>query len=278
MRAGRGLFARDARGPHGGGDAELPLTSSDFDESERATATWDLGDSDAPLQVRGLTKAFGGFRAVSGVSLDAVAGQAVGLVGPNGSGKTTLINVVTGVYRPSAGAVTLRGRDVTALASHRLCRLGINRTFQIPHPLGDLSVADNIAIARARSRVDSSTLDVDPLEFVGLGGLAKVQASFLTSSEQKLLDLARALATRPDVLFIDELGAGLSTRELEYVAGLLRQLKDAGLALVIVEHLMDFLEQIVDTVVVMDAGAPIFRGTLRAAIADSRVIDVYLGK
>ncbi len=278
MRSSPRLFARASKVSHETADSELPLTSSSFEDENRANESWDLGESDAPLQVRGLTKAFGGFKAVSAVSLDAVAGQAVGLVGPNGSGKTTLINVVTGVYRPSGGSVTFKGRDISGMPSHRLCRLGINRTFQIPHPLGDLSVQDNIAVAHASSRSSQVNFDADPLQFVGLESVANIQASFLTSSEQKLLDLARALATRPDVLFIDELGAGLSTRELEHVAGLLRQLKDAGLALVIVEHLMDFLEQIVDTVVVMDAGSPIFRGTLRAAIADRRVIDVYLGK
>jgi len=232
----------------------------------------------ALLQVRGLSKSFSGFMAVVGVNLDAFAGRALGLVGPNGSGKTTLINVISGVYKPSGGTVTLKGHDVGGKPSHHLCRLGLNRTFQVPHPLGDLTVADNVAIVRARRHGDPVLFDADPLEFVGLAGAADYLASTLTSSEQKLLDLARALAAGPDVLLIDELGAGLSARELEEVAGLLRRLKDAGLALIIVEHLMDFLEQIVDTVVVMEAGASIFRGTLRAAIADRRVIDIFLGE
>lgn len=232
---------------------------------------------DVVLRAVGVSKSFGGFVAVADITLDIVAGTATGLVGPNGSGKTTLINVISGVYRPTHGSVFLGERDVTAMASHRLCHLGLNRTFQIPHPLGDLTVADNIAVVRPR-RGTKPIFDGDPLEFVGLDGAANSPALRLTSSEQKLLDLARALASGPSVLLIDELGAGLTPRELEHVAGLLRQLKEAGLGLLVVEHLMDFLEQIVDDVIVMDAGAEIFRGSLRAAVADQRVIDVYLGQ
>lgn len=226
------------------------------------------------LQVDGLSKAFGGNKAVAGVSLDLAAGQALGLVGPNGSGKTTLINVISGVYKPDGGSVTLKGHRVTSLASHRLCRLGLNRTFQIPRPLGDLRVADNLAVVRRRHR---PIFDADPLEFVGLAHAANRRASSLTSSEQKLLDLARALAAGPEVLLVDELGAGLGAGDLDSVAGLLRRLREAGLALLVVEHLMGFLEQVVDSVVVLNAGLEIFRGTLRAAVADRRVIDVFLG-
>lgn len=230
------------------------------------------------LQVRDLSKSFGGFQAVSAISLDAVAGKALGLVGPNGSGKTTLINVISGVYKPSSGTVTLKGHNVSGKPSHRLCRLGLNRTFQIPHPLADLSVADNVAVAHHRRHDERAIFGSDPLKFVGLASVANHLASSLTSSEQKLLDLARALAAGPDVLLIDELGAGLSAGELAHVAELLRELKNAGVALIVVEHLMDFLEQIVDSVVVMDAGASIFHGALRDAVADRRVIETYLGE
>jgi branched-chain amino acid transport system ATP-binding protein len=226
------------------------------------------------LQVDGLSKAFGGNKAVAGVSLDLAAGQALGLVGPNGSGKTTLINVISGVYKPDGGSVTLKGHRVTGLASHRLCRLGLNRTFQIPRPLGDLRVADNLAVVRRRH---PPIFDADPLEFVGLAHAANRRASSLTSGEQKLLDLARALAAGPEVLLVDELGAGLGAADLDSVAGLLRRLREAGLALLVVEHLMGFLEQVVDSVVVLNAGLEIFRGTLRAAVADQRVVDVFLG-
>lgn len=243
-----------------------------------SSQTGDGSTSESVLRVHDLTKSFGGFTAVSGISLDVNAGEAIGLVGPNGSGKTTLINVISGVYKPTKGTVTLKGIDVTAKRSHRLCRLGLNRTFQIPHPLADLSVADNVTIVHHRRTGERGLFDADPLEFVGLTRAAANPASDLTSSEQKMLDLARALAAGPDVLLVDELGAGLSAHELEHVATLLRELKDAGMALIIVEHLMDFLDQIVDSVLVMDAGASVFRGTLRGAVADPKVIEVYLGE
>ncbi|HEV2376397.1 MAG TPA: ATP-binding cassette domain-containing protein [Streptosporangiaceae bacterium] len=238
------------------------------------SATASPGSPPPLLQVSGLSKAFGGNKAVGGVSLGIRPGQALGLVGPNGSGKTTLINLVSGVYRPDGGSVMLNGHPVTGFASHRLCKLGLNRTFQIPRPLGDLRVADNLAVVR---RHHQPLFEADPLEFVGLSHAAGRRASSLTSGEQKLLDLARALAAGPRVLLVDELGAGLGQADLDFAAGLLRRLKEAGLALLVVEHLMGFLEQVVDSVVVLNAGLPIFGGTLRAAIADQRVIDVFLG-
>ena len=258
---------------HRRGSAEISIDSS----ADRAPAVGPGCPAEtAPLlQVKGMSKAFGGNKAVTDVSLDVAAGQALGLVGPNGSGKTTLTNVISGVYRPDGGSVTLRGQQVTGLPSHRLCRLGLNRTFQIPRPLGDLRVADNLAVVRRRRR---PIFDADPLEFVGLAHAANRRASSLTSGERKLLDLARALAAGPEVLLVDELGAGLDAGDLQNVASLLRLLKEAGLALLVVEHLMGFLEQVVDSVVVLNAGLPIFRGTLRGAVADRRVIDVFLGE
>jgi branched-chain amino acid transport system ATP-binding protein len=231
---------------------------------------------DPVLAVRDLAKAFGGFRVLAGVDLSVAAGEALGLVGPNGSGKTTLINVISGIYRPSGGTVLLNGQDVTGLPAHRLCRRGLNRTFQVPRPLSDLSVADNVAVVRRRGQ-GHAVLDADPLEFVGLDGARARRASSLTGGQLKLLDLARALASGPEVLLVDELGAGVTERELDHLAGLLRQLKAAGLALIVVEHLMGFLEKVVDQVIVLNAGTPIFRGELRAAIADRQVIDVFLG-
>lgn len=230
------------------------------------------------LEVRALSKAFGGFQALSQVSLDVSAGKAVGLVGPNGSGKTTLINVASGVYKPSSGSVFLNGQDVTGLASHRLCRLGLNRTFQSPRPLAGLTVAENVALVRRHRHSRAPVFECDPLSFVGLDRVASRRVSALTSGEQKLLDLARALAAVPDVLLVDELGAGLNPDELAQVAGLLRHLKEAGMALVVVEHLMGFLEQVVDMAVVLNAGVTIFQGDLRAAVADPRVVEVFLGE
>ena len=233
-------------------------------------------DETAVLEVVEVSKQFGAFRALSGVSLSVQPGQTLGLVGPNGSGKTTLINLMTGVYRVTSGQVRLKGRDVTGLPAFRRSRLGVNRTFQIPRALGALTVEENVAVA-ARHRRSEGGFSGDPLDFVGLSALAKRPASSLTTGQQKNLDLARAVATNPDVLLVDELGAGLSPAELEHVAELLRRLAGSGMALVVVEHLLGFLEAVVDTVLVLDAGQELFRGTLREAVADRRVVEVFLG-
>ena len=248
----------------------MTLVTGEPDESTISSG------SASVLVASDLSKSFGSFQAVAGVGFELRAGEALGLVGPNGSGKTTVINVISGVYKADGGSVLLNGRDVTGMPSHRLCRLGLNRTFQIPRPLADLTVAENLALVNVRQRSES-LLGVDPLSFVGLDSYSGRQAGTLTSAEQKLLDLARALAANPVVLLVDELGAGLSPQELDHVAELLRALKQAGIALVVVEHLMGFLELVVDRVIVLNAGTPIFRGTLREAIAEPAVIEIFLG-
>ncbi|MHB1593546.1 MAG: ABC transporter ATP-binding protein [Streptosporangiaceae bacterium] len=230
----------------------------------------------ACLTVDGLTRRFGGFTALDGLSLTVDAGSVVGLVGPNGSGKTTLINVASGVYRPSSGRVLLDGREITGLAPHRLVALGLNRTFQVPKPLGSLTVAENIEVAARHSHrggPDRRSLLAD----VGLGSLGDRPGASLNASQQKRLDLARALATNPSVLLVDELGAGLDPDELADLAAFLRSLAASGIALVVVEHLLGFLEQLADRVVVLSAGREIFSGPLAGAIADPDVIRVFLG-
>jgi branched-chain amino acid transport system ATP-binding protein len=229
------------------------------------------------LEASDVSKHFGGFRAVDGVSLSIGPGQAIGLVGPNGSGKTTLINVISGVYPPTKGSIRLKGDDITSLPAYRRSRHGVNRTFQIPKPLGPLSVEENVSVAH-RHRRSGKRLKVDPLEFVGLADVGHRPASSLTTGQQKRLDLARALATGPEVLLVDELGAGLSPAELGEVAALLRQLSGMGMALLVVEHLLGFLEAVVDSVLVLDAGRTVFSGSLRDAVADSGVIEIFLGK
>jgi len=230
----------------------------------------------AVLEVRDVTRYFGAFQALGGVSLEVPAGSAVGLVGPNGSGKTTLINVVSGVHPATKGKVLLSGEDLENLSPTRRVHKGLNRTFQVPRPLKSLTVAENVAVA-ARSCRPGSLFGEDPLDFVGLSAQRSTPAGTLTTGSQKLLDLARALATGPDLLLVDELGAGLSDAELEVVAKLLRSLASMGLALVVVEHLLGFLEAVVDSVIVLDAGRDIFHGTLKEAVSDPRVIEVFLG-
>ena len=228
------------------------------------------------LQVSGLTRSFGGLPALAGVDLDLRHGEVVGLLGPNGSGKTTLINVVSGVYRPTSGKVELLGHDATGQAPERLVRLGLNRTFQTPRPFRPLSVLENVQVALRHGR-DPRQSPEEILDLCGLGGQGGLPAESLNSSQQKRLDLARALATAPEVLLVDELAAGMRHDELDGAAELLRKLAAAGRALLVVEHLMGFVRQVTDRVVVLNAGTTIFAGSLEEASEDPHVVEVFLG-
>ena len=228
------------------------------------------------LQVSGLTRSFGGLPALAGVDLELRPGEVVGLLGPNGSGKTTLINVVSGVYRPTSGRVELLGHDATGQAPERLVRLGLNRTFQTPRPFRPLTVLENVQVALRHGR-DAAQSPEEILELCGLGGQGGLPAESLNSSQQKRLDLARALATAPEVLLVDELAAGMRHDELDGAAELLRKLAAAGRALLVVEHLMGFVRQVTDRVVVLNAGTTIFAGSLEEASQDPHVVEVFLG-
>ena len=230
------------------------------------------------LRVEALVKRFGGFRALDGVSFHVLPGEILGLVGPNGSGKTTCINVITGLYGPDDGAVQFDGRAIGGLASHRLVHRGINRTFQVPKPFLTLTVRENVEVAAAHGRRMDDGLDLDELlASLELDAHAAKPAAELNSVQQKMLDLARALATRPRLLCVDELAAGLNPAELERVAERLRALARSGMALLVVEHLMGFIDQVTDRVVVLNAGKEIFEGTLANAVRDARVVEVFLG-
>ena len=228
------------------------------------------------LQVSGLTRSFGGLPALAGVDLELRPGEVVGLLGPNGSGKTTLINVVSGVYRPTSGKVELLGHDATGQAPERLVRLGLNRTFQTPRPFRPLTVLENVQVALRHGR-DPRQSPEEILDLCGLGGQGGLPAESLNSSQQKRLDLARALATAPEVLLVDELAAGMRHDELDGAAELLRKLAAAGRALLVVEHLMGFVRQVTDRVVVLNAGTTIFAGSLEEASEDPHVVEVFLG-
>ena len=230
------------------------------------------------LRVEALVKRFGGFRALDGVSFHVLPGEILGLVGPNGSGKTTCINVITGLYVPDAGEVLFEDRPIGGLASHRLVHRGINRTFQVPKPFLTLTVRENVEIAAAHGRRVADGIDLDELlASLELDAYAAKPAAELNSVQQKMLDLARALATRPRLLCVDELAAGLNPAELERVADRLRALARSGMALLVVEHLMGFIDQVTDRVVVLNAGKEIFEGTLANAIQDRQVVEVFLG-
>ena len=243
--------------------------------------TWDYMPE--LLQLDNVSKDFGGLRAVSRVSLTVREGEILGLIGPNGAGKTTLFNMITGVYRPSAGRVLLRGEDITKLGAHQRCKRGIARSFQLVRPFPELTVLENVAVGRIygcdriwnRRRAEADALVL--LERVGLAGRAGEHAKHLTLVDRKRLDLARALATRPILLLLDELLAGLNPTEVLEAMELIRALRDTGATIIMVEHVVKAIFGISDRVVVMSAGEQIAEGTPAVVARDERVIDAYLG-
>ena len=230
------------------------------------------------LNVDKLVKRFGGFTALDGLSFHVVPGEILGLVGPNGSGKTTAINVVSGLYAPDGGNVVFDDSAIGGAASHKLVHRGINRTFQVPKPFLSLSVRENVEVALAYGNAAASSLSIDALlREYRLIDLADRPASDLNSAQQKMLDLTRALATAPRLLLLDELAAGLNPAELDWIAERIKALVANGMAIIVVEHLMGFIEHITDRVIVMNAGREIFEGKLAEAVKQPQVIEVFLG-
>jgi branched-chain amino acid transport system ATP-binding protein len=234
------------------------------------------------LEVSGLSRAFGGLRAVDQLEFDVAQGEVFGLVGPNGSGKTTALNLVTGNLRPDAGRILLAGRDLARAPAHAIARLGVSRTFQLVRVMAGLSIAENAALgaifgadrcspAQALSRV------APLLERVGLGGRGTEPAAKLTYIDQKRLELARALAARPRLLLLDEWLAGLNPTELEDGIALIRDISAEGVTIIMVEHVMSAIRALCHRVVVMNAGSRIAIGTAEAALSDPAVVAAYLG-
>jgi branched-chain amino acid transport system ATP-binding protein len=235
---------------------------------------------DAPplLHVDGVVKRFGGFRALDNLTFTIGRGEILGLVGPNGSGKTTCINVISGLYPPDSGNIRFEGRAIGGLPAHRLVHAGINRTFQVPRPFLSLTVRQNVEIALAYGGGRNGAAAGDGiLASLELAALADKPAGELNSAQQKMLDLARALATAPRLLLVDELAAGLNSAELERVAEKIKELARGGIALLVVEHLMGFIDQITDRIIVMNAGKEIFEGRLAEAARNAQVVEVFLG-
>lgn len=236
----------------------------------------------ALLELEKVSKAFGGVRAVREVSLSVQEGELLGVMGPNGSGKTTLFNLITGTLTPDAGRILLRGEEITHLSPHRTCAKGIARTFQLVRPFLGLSAIENVLVGGlyGRRRIGAGGAWAEGerlLEFVGLPGKARVLASQLTVMDRKRLELARALATSPRLLLLDEFMAGLNPAETESAMRLIRELQREGLTLVMVEHIVWALLDLSQRIVVLSAGEKIADGPPAAIASDSTVIDVYLG-
>jgi len=234
------------------------------------------------LEVERVSKRFGGVRAVHDVSFTLEEGELLGIMGPNGSGKTTLFNLIAGALAPDAGHIRLRGRDIAGLAPHRVCALGVARTFQMVRIFGGLTVLENVLVGclygRGRGPAARAAAEAERcLALVGLEDRAEVPASRLTFIDRKRLELARALATSPHLLLLDEFMAGLNPAETADAMALVRTLAARGITVLMVEHIVWALMDLSRRIIVLSAGEKIAEGKPEAVAADPAVIDVYLG-
>ncbi len=241
------------------------------------------------LQVRGLVREFGGLKALDGVDLDVRRGEILGIIGPNGAGKSTLFNVVTGLIRPTQGRVYLRGRDITGLAPHEVCRLGVGRKFQIPSCFTGLTVRQNLRIA-ARGRrpftslirmgadVGARSQEIDELlDRLGLASKAELEAGALSHGERQWLEIGMVLVNGCQVLLLDEPTAGMTLGETRRTERLLRDLGGAH-TVAVIEHDIRFIREVAERVVVLHRGRVLASGTIDVLERDERVRDVYLGR
>ncbi len=247
------------------------------------------------LRAQGLNKSFGGVRAVSDISFDVASGSTFAIIGPNGAGKSTLLNLISGIYQPESGSLSFDGHDLSGTRSHRRVRLGLARTFQKIRLFKQLSVLDNVvagfhvhhdipawqyvvhgaAFARDQRNCREEALRL--LEFVGMTTRLHVFAGDLSYGEQRMLELARALATRPRLLLIDEPAAGLNAAEVDVLLDRIRTLRSRGITVIVVEHNMDLVMNVADRIMVMEYGRHLFQGTPAEVQKNPAVIAAYLG-
>ncbi|MCC7283787.1 MAG: ABC transporter ATP-binding protein [Acetobacteraceae bacterium] len=233
------------------------------------------------LEVRGICRDFGALRANDNVSLGVGKGEILGLIGPNGAGKSTLFNMIAGAIAPSSGTITFEEHDITGAAPEARCRMGIARTFQVVRSFDSMSVVDNVmvgALLRDTNPRAARQAACEVLEFVELESRAEVPAVELTSPEKRRLELARALATRPKLLLLDEVMAGLTPTEARRGVELVRRIRQSGVTVIMVEHVMEIVMPLVDRVVVLDLGRLIASGSAAEVTNDPKVIAAYFGE
>ncbi len=233
------------------------------------------------LAAVGVRKRFGALVVLDGVDFDVGSGDAIGIVGPNGAGKTTLLNVLAGSLRPDAGKVEFRGKDVTRVGAASRCRLGIGRAHQVPRPFEGMTVFENVFVGASsgagRRRRHAYERCIESLDLCGLTPLANRRGESLGLLHRKRLELARAFATDPTVLLLDEIGGGLTDAEADELVVTINDLRDRGIAIVWIEHVVHVLVQVVERLICMDQGAVIADGTPQAVMRDAAVVDAYLG-
>jgi branched-chain amino acid transport system ATP-binding protein len=239
-------------------------------------------NNDVILSLVQVTKTFGGLKAVNGVSFEVSKGEIVSLVGPNGSGKTTLFNCISGIYTVNNGKILFLGENISHFSPPRICKMGIGRTFQVVRPFLRLTCLENILVGlyfgQEGQKKESRREGLRMLEFVGLGEKANKPAMELRLAERKRLEIARALATRPKLLLLDEVAAGLNEAEIQEMIRLLRQIHTQGITLLVVEHVMSLVMDLSYRVVVLNEGKKIADGLPEIVANDQQVINVYLGQ
>jgi branched-chain amino acid transport system ATP-binding protein len=235
----------------------------------------------ALLKISGLTKRFGGLAANENVSFDVTGGEIVGLIGPNGAGKTTLFNCITGVYPINGGTVRFEGEEIQHLRSYDICKLGIARTFQLVQVFPDMTSLENVAVGallKTRDLALARTRSLNFLERLNLSDRQNIPAKNLTVADRKKLELARALATEPRLLLLDEVAGGLNPAEVSELIEIVRQINRQGITIVMIEHVMEAVMNIAGRIVVLDSGRKIAEGTPQEIVSDALVVEAYLGE